>query len=314
MIKKLLSIFLLAGLLFISLPFAKSVSAETLDTETVLSKIDELNTNARYNGTGQCYGFARRAFAELYDLNLYEVTWNYDNGTTKSDKLYTVMTTRSTSELEELYTTAQPGDVFCYGGGGGNPHSMIFVANDEENEEVSVLDANWASDNLIQIHDISYAQLRTIVYSGNTVSLLRFSPVSVKLNASASTLYIGGETETESTQLTCTIAPSTTPAPIWTSSDESVATVDANGKVHGESVGTAVITCTVGDKSDTCLVTVELSKLAYENTEYSFLRTFVIKPLLQNNTVPLSVDQSLLLPYQSDTSSAEPMLYFEPIV
>lgn len=313
MIKKILSICLLAGLLFISLPFAKSVSAETLDTETVLSKIDDLNTNTRYNGTGQCYGFARRAFAELYDLNLSDVTWNYNNGTTRSDKLYTVMTTRSTSELEELYATAQPGDVFSFGGGGGNPHSMIFVANDEESEEVTVLDANWASDNLIQIHDLSYAQLKTIVRNGNTVSLLRFSPVSVKLNASASTLYIGAGTETESTQLTVSIAPSTTPAPVWTSSDETVATVDENGKVYGKSVGTAVITATVGDKSDTCLVTVELSKLVYEDTEYSFLQTFVINPLLKNNVVPLSVDQSLLMPYKTDTSSAEPVLNFEPI-
>ena len=311
MIKKILLSCLIAALLIVSLPLTMTVSAETLNTEATLNKLEELDTHTRYEGTGQCYGFARRAFASLYDLNLSDVTWNYNNGTTRSDKLYTVMTTRSTSELNDLYNTAQPGDVFCYGGGGGNPHSMIFVSNDAENGEVSVLDANWGSDNLIQTHDISYAQLKNIVRKGNTVSLLRFSPVSVKLNASASTLYIGGDSETESTQLTCTIAPSTTPAPVWTSSDETVATVDENGKVYGKNVGTAVITCTVGDKKDTCLVTVELSKLAYEDTEYSFLQTFVIKPLLQNNSVPLSVDQSLLIPYKDDTSAGESIHNFE---
>ena len=313
MIKKILLSCLIAALLIVSLPLTMMVSAETLDTEATLNKLEEYDTQTHYDGTGQCYGFAKRTFASLYGLNLSDVAWNYNNGTTRSDYLYTVMATDSKNELEELYAKGQPGDIFFYGGGDGNPHSMIFVENDKDHKEVSVLDANWGSDNLIQTHDIPYTQLNNIVHNGNTVSLLRFSPVSVKLNASASTLYIGAQTETASTQLTCTVEPSTTPAPVWTSSDDTVATVDQNGNVYGESVGTAVITCTVGDKSDACLVTVELSKLAYEDTNYSFLQTFIIKPLLQNNSVPLSVDQSLLVPYKDDTSSVKPVLYFEPI-
>ena len=59
----------------------------------------------------------------------------------------------------------------------------------------------------------------------------------------------------------------------WTSSNTSVATVDANGNVTGVAAGTATITAQAGDKTATCVVTVtdapiaiDLSKLtaAYE--------------------------------------------------
>ncbi|MBQ6452670.1 MAG: Ig-like domain-containing protein, partial [Solobacterium sp.] len=45
----------------------------------------------------------------------------------------------------------------------------------------------------------------------------------------------------------------------WRSSDTSVATVDANGRVRGVSEGTAVITASAGGFSDTCTVTVTQS-------------------------------------------------------
>ena len=43
----------------------------------------------------------------------------------------------------------------------------------------------------------------------------------------------------------------------WSSSNENVAKVDNNGNVTGVNVGTAVITAKVGNKIDTCLVTVK---------------------------------------------------------
>ena len=64
---------------------------------------------------------------------------------------------------------------------------------------------------------------------------------------------IKGETVT----ITATVEPiETTDVITWTSSDENIATVDKNGVVTGVAEGTATITATVGELSDTCEVSV----------------------------------------------------------
>lgn len=61
----------------------------------------------------------------------------------------------------------------------------------------------------------------------------------------------------KSTTLTVTYTPTGAEADItWTSSDNSVATVDENGKVTAVKCGTATITAKAGSLSDTCTVTV----------------------------------------------------------
>lgn len=83
-----------------------------------------------------------------------------------------------------------------------------------------------------------------------------------------------GLREGETTTLEVTITPSSTNTekPIWKSSDESVASVDSNGKVTAKKKGTAIITVTVGEEKDTCKVTVreisedaKLAKLVISN-------------------------------------------------
>ena len=51
---------------------------------------------------------------------------------------------------------------------------------------------------------------------------------------------------------------------IWTSSDDAIATIDTNGKIRAVASGTATITATLGDKTDT--VQVFVADLVVENT------------------------------------------------
>ena len=75
----------------------------------------------------------------------------------------------------------------------------------------------------------------------------------ISLNKTAATIYTGN-TET----LIATVEPTdTTDTVVWTSSKESVATVDNTGKVTAVAPGTATITAKAGDKTATCTVTVE---------------------------------------------------------
>ena len=75
----------------------------------------------------------------------------------------------------------------------------------------------------------------------------------ISLNKTATTIYTGN-TET----LIATVEPAdTTDTVVWTSSKESVATVDNTGKVTAVAPGTATITAKAGDKTATCTVTVE---------------------------------------------------------
>ena len=89
-----------------------------------------------------------------------------------------------------------------------------------------------------------------------TVKAAEVAVEGVSLNKSETTLTEGA-TET----LTATVIPdnATDKTVTWTSSDEDVATVDANGKVTAVAAGTATITVTTedGDFTATCVVTVE---------------------------------------------------------
>ena len=65
--------------------------------------------------------------------------------------------------------------------------------------------------------------------------------------------------EGESEILTATVKPddATDKTVTWSTSDASIATVDASGKVTAVKEGTATITAKAGEKSATCKVTVE---------------------------------------------------------
>ena len=91
-----------------------------------------------------------------------------------------------------------------------------------------------------------------------TVKEKVFSVESVSLDEKTLELFVGDAP----VALTATIAPSnaTNKNVTWASSDESVATVDKNGKVSAVAAGTATITVTTedGSKTDECVVTVKI--------------------------------------------------------
>jgi hypothetical protein len=88
----------------------------------------------------------------------------------------------------------------------------------------------------------------------------------ISLNKSTATLTVGS---TE--QLTATIAPAnaTNKNVSWTSSNPSVATVNANGKVTAIAAGTTTITVKTGDgnKTATCVVTVNVPTITLDFNE-----------------------------------------------
>ena len=89
-------------------------------------------------------------------------------------------------------------------------------------------------------------------------------PVSgVALDKTSAELQVG-----KTLTLTATVTPdnATDKAVAWTSSNDAVATVDANGIVTAKVEGTATITATAGGKTATCTVTVKAAPRYYYNS------------------------------------------------
>ena len=82
----------------------------------------------------------------------------------------------------------------------------------------------------------------------------------IKLNRTVATIYSGG-TSTNTVQLKATVTGATKEV-TWTSSNETVACVDQQGKVTSVSAGTAIISATANGKSVSCTVTVKESSIS----------------------------------------------------
>lgn len=94
-----------------------------------------------------------------------------------------------------------------------------------------------------------------------TVTASTIPVTGVTVSPTSGTVNVGA-----TLQLTATVAPSnaTNKAVTWTSSNNNIATVDANGKVTGKAVGSATIqvTTTDGKKTANCTVTVTQGSVA----------------------------------------------------
>ncbi|MCI2048146.1 MAG: leucine-rich repeat protein [Lachnospiraceae bacterium] len=103
------------------------------------------------------------------------------------------------------------------------------------------------------IHGISgtyaqtYANLKSIKFIDTSVPV-----TSVTVTPTLTTLF-----QDKTIHLSLSVQPANmTDSIVWTSSNETVATVDTSGTVSGKSAGTATITATVGSRKATCKVTV----------------------------------------------------------
>lgn len=105
---------------------------------------------------------------------------------------------------------------------------------------------------------------------------------SVSLNSKEESITMGS-----TVQLTATVYPTTATDKkvAWTSSNNEIATVDANGLVRGQSIGSANITATAGGKSAVCAITVTEKSVDFSNIKYSIqadgslLVTGTVKPV-----------------------------------
>ena len=111
----------------------------------------------------------------------------------------------------------------------------------------------------------------------------------IKLDKTELALSVGGVGT-----LKATVAPedATDKTIIWTSSNTSVATVDANGNVTGVAAGTATITAQAGDKSASCTVSVADVYAANEYNKGSWDGTKVIFTKKTADSEPTAVANS----------------------
>lgn len=115
--------------------------------------------------------------------------------------------------------------------------------------EVGLTNLEFGSCQTFEYHTDRFSVVKTPV----TITAAPKPATGISLNKTATTIYTGN-TKT----LIATVEPTdTTDTVVWTSSKESVATVDNTGKVTAVAPGTATITAKAGDKTATCTVTVE---------------------------------------------------------
>lgn len=169
-------------------------------------------------------------------------------------------TTATALQAKKLLVTADGETVTADLGTGTNyMFYLAFIPNGSTNYSFTATDA----DNKEYSCDLTLKKaLETGYYYVSTLTVKSTATVAVTgvtLDQTSLDMKVG-----DSETLTATVAPTdaSNKAVTWKSSKESVATVDADGKVTAVGAGTATITVTTTDGSFTATCTVTVSKVA----------------------------------------------------
>ena len=169
-------------------------------------------------------------------------------------------TTATALQAKKLLVTADGETVTADLGTGTNyMFYLAFIPNGSTNYSFTATDADnkeYSCDlTLKKALETGYYYVSTLTVKSTATDAV----TGVTLDQTSLDMKVG-DTET----LTATVAPTdaTNKAVTWKSSKESVATVDADGKVTAVGAGTATITVTTTDGSFTATCTVTVSKVA----------------------------------------------------
>lgn len=174
------------------------------------------------------------------------LNWNIAtvNGGTFTSKSNVILNGRLNATMDQgiltitggKFVAAQGEDVIAKMGGG----------NDDSLNGINITGGTYSSD-VSQYVDSDY---KVHYVDGDYI----IAPMTTKITLSSAqeNIHVG-----DSLTLKATVEPSDSlDAVTWSSSDKTVATVDANGKVTAIGAGKATITATAGNKTATCEVTV----------------------------------------------------------
>ncbi len=185
-------------------------------------------------------------------------------GITVPDKLELVMNGENTAQLGAEATPEDATDV-----------TLIYASSDEsvvtvdENGLVTAV-ANGEADitiTLTQTFPVATGETATAETSSQPINLTATTHVtvttaveSISFDKTEGVLTVGN-----THQIKATVNPENASDQMltWTSSDESVATVDGSGNVAAKAAGSATITASVGDVSETYSLTVQNIKCSY---------------------------------------------------
>lgn len=140
----------------------------------------------------------------------------------------------------------------------------------------------------------SLKEMNVRMFSGNaSTNIFSYGKkgVSISISETSASIYKG-----KSKQLRAIIT-GTSKKPSWSSSNNTVASVNSNGKVTAKKQGTAVITCKIGNKKASCKVTVKnpsTVKLSISKTKASVTAgsSFILKATVSGTSKKLTWSSS----------------------